>query len=176
MLETWSVDMYLAQKLYRHAPTIEKEDKFEPANNAEILNKAFETFHKRQKMHPSTKPANRTMRYYCTRICPIRKEEFINLKAQNMLSTELDIKYIVRSLRYLKNAVSFLTTTQERQLIRMQLKRNVIWVEKHEFGILAKKDPLSFSLAELQKHYGYSSVNGTEEDERLISSLKAEVL
>lgn len=39
---------------------------------------------------------------------------------------QLDIKYILKSLRYLRSAIRFMTSSEERKLLRMQAKYDIV--------------------------------------------------
>lgn len=55
-----------------------------------------------------------------------RRHELLFAKASNRLEKELDIKQLIRHMRFTRNMLTFLTTRRERNLVRMQAAHNVM--------------------------------------------------
>jgi hypothetical protein len=53
------------------------------------------------------------------------RQDYNYLKSRQKLATELDIKRILKSLRYLRSTVRFLTNSNERRLLRLQANYTV---------------------------------------------------
>jgi hypothetical protein len=78
------------------------------------------------------------------------------------LAAELDISRILNSLRFMRNAVRYLTTQRERMLLRMQADKIMIVVKEEEYAQL-KLAVSKKSLTELLKHGEDSSMCETDD-------------
>ena len=78
------------------------------------------------------------------------------------MAAELDISRILNSLRFMRNAVRYLTTRRERMLLRMQADKIMIVVKEDEKAQL-KQAVSKKSLAELLKPGEDSSMYETDD-------------
>ena len=58
------------------------------------------------------------------------REKAMQLKARQRLSRELDVRHVVRNLRYVRNMFKYLVTLRERLMIRLQANHNVFDMKK----------------------------------------------
>jgi len=58
--------------------------------------------------------------FCCLSKCRYNSEDYNFFKSRQRLASELDIKRILMTLRYLRSAVKFLTSSSERKWLRMQ--------------------------------------------------------
>ena len=61
----------------------------------------------------------RTSLCCCLPFCRYQKADYNYFKSRHRLASELDIKRILTTLRYLRNAVKFLTSGTERKWLRL---------------------------------------------------------
>jgi hypothetical protein len=56
---------------------------------------------------------------FCRLSCQYDKDDYNYFKSRHRLESELDIKRILTTLRYLRSAVKFLTSSSERKWLRL---------------------------------------------------------
>ncbi len=78
----------------------------------------------------------------CTSFCRYEKEDYNYFKSRHRLASELDVKRILLTLRYLRSAVKFLTSAHERKWLRMQAEYVVVDESHNERGDLLKNPKL----------------------------------
>lgn len=113
----------------------------------ELIVKAKDSFERRDRVKIAG--ADRCMELYrkiffCFCCFPKKKlteRDYAYKKATHKLTAELDIKRIMNSLRVFRSALKFLTTSDQRKLIRMQAANNVIEVRPEEYENLTKPIP-----------------------------------
>ena len=83
--------------------------------------------------------------------CKYSSNEYRYFKARAQLASELDIKRILRSLRFMRAFIKFKTTKAERKLLRMQAIENVIHIDIGE-DVKNLEDLQNRSLKQILKY------------------------
>ena len=92
------------------------------------------------------------------------------MKSRHRLASELDVKRILLTLRYLRSAVKFLTSGPERKWLRMQAKYLVVDESRNERSLLVNNVERK-SLSELLEMDDNSSVFDTEDQQGFFDQL-----
>lgn len=100
--------------------------------------------------------------FRCFRCCGLNNYDDEFKKSTHKLAAELDITRILNSLRFMRNAVRYLTTRRERMLLRMQADKIMIVVKEEEKAQL-KQDVSKKSLPEILKSVEESSMYETDD-------------
>ena len=98
----------------------------------------------------------------CISFCRYEKEDYNYFKSRHRLASELDIKRILLTLRYLRSAVKFLTSAPERKWLRMQAEYVVV-DESHNHRSDLMTDPQKKTLSELREMDENSSAFETDD-------------
>ena len=78
-----------------------------------------------------------------------RKDDYwLYLKAKSKLAKELDIKKFITNIHLVQNAVKFLTTQNQRKLLKMTANKNIVVLAKEDKEKLEKSIE-QLSLTEL---------------------------
>lgn len=111
----------MIESLYKQAPSSEIDTPIERVTLRKKLMMMVESSLTRRTRFESqtSNPVINCVLRSCSRN---RKRDFNYLKARHLLASELDIKRILKTLRYLRNAVRLMTTADDRKLLRMQAK------------------------------------------------------
>ena len=101
-----------------------------------MLESAENTIFARKKFNLSFKPVIFQSFYAlfanCCKCCNYKNDEYRYFKALAQLASEMDVKRILKSLRFMRAFVRFRTTKTERQLLRMQATDNVVILKSGE--------------------------------------------
>lgn len=111
--------------------------------------------------------------FRCFRCCGLNNYDDEFKKSTHKLAAELDITRILNSLRFMRNAVRYLTTRRERMLLRMQADKIMIVVKEEEKAQL-KQDVSKKSLPEILKSVEESSMYETDDQIAFLENLQAQ--
>lgn len=121
-------------------------------------------------------PLFEQLRTYMIKWFPSMKyteDDLYFMKAKERLAKEMDLKQFIYNNRAARNSLKFLTTRQERRLVRMQADRNVLFLEDGEKQILA--DGTELTLEQKIGLNGDSSEFASGDYEEYVTSLQTQV-
>ena len=131
----------------------------------------------RDKIDPGMRPPLfEQLRTYMIKWFPSMKyteDDLYFMKAKERLAKEMDLKQFIYNNRAARNSLKFLTTRQERRLVRMQADRNVLFLEDGEKQILA--DGTELTLEQKIGLNGDSSEFASGDYEEYVTSLQTQV-
>ena len=124
LLRYQALESYLVRRLFRSAPSSPIVMPSEECDNAKkLLYMSEDAVRRRGKIKNTiNNPILRFIREMlccCMPSCQYEKADYNYFKSRHRLASELDIKRILTTLRYLRSAVKFLTTSSERKWLRL---------------------------------------------------------
>ena len=163
-LEIMTLEKYLIRKMYKRQFN-PPESRINPNHNPDkqLIKSVSASIQERKPIKANYHNYLITVikSYFCC--CLSQNEDDIYYaKARIKLSSELDVKRMLQSLRNLENTVKILTSKRERRLVRMQDDKNVIRLNDLDYHHLRKNFD-DYSLNDLQKLNGDSSEFGTDD-------------